>query len=244
MTAPKRKKIFGRFACQAVFERRPHDILRVAVAAAEKSRWSKLLKYCAQNKIPYSICSDAELETIAKTLHHEGISIVAQELPATKLSDLNGSPLIVLAGVANPHNIGAIVRSAANFSCAGVVLCNIDQVSGGSLYRTAEGGAEYVPLVIEDSVTVVLQSLSKRGYQIAAADQLADASLFGATFPDKVAFVLGAESTGLRDIPAKLFTKCYSVPGSGVVESLNVSVTAALFLAEYWRCRATQMPPG
>jgi TrmH RNA methyltransferase len=155
--------------------------------------------------------------------------------------------LLVLDGVVNPHNLGAIARVAAHFGAMGILVLRdkADPAGGGtrdvltpSGYRIAAGGAETLIIAQEnrDRAPELFQGLRGLGYDIVGTTSHAGTpSLYDAKFGGKVAFVLGSESTGLSREVTQAISRFVAIPGSGAVESLNVACAASTILGERWR---------
>jgi TrmH RNA methyltransferase len=139
--------------------------------------------------------------------------------------------LPVLDGIGNPHNLGAIARSAAFFGCAGMLLTGDPRGAGLSdaAYRTAEGGLEHLALYRVAAPAVSLRAMAPRFRTVAAVSR---GGVAPAALPrDKpLALVLGNEETGLPPATVAACAARVTLPGSGRVESLNVSVAAAVLI--------------
>ena len=170
---------------------------------------------------------------------HQGLAVRAWPLAPLSLEaaafPLDGRPVLVLDGVTDPQNIGAIFRSAAAFGARAVVLQ--DRKSPpftGALAKAAAGAIELVPHVRAVNLSRVLEELAKRGYATIALEGEADLSLgeavAAATGP--IALAIGAEGKGLRDGVAAACETRARIPIAQAVESLNVSVATAIALYE------------
>jgi TrmH RNA methyltransferase len=192
----------------------------------------------ARMRRPYREVSAAELARIAGTQHHGGIVALAlpravpaldpRELPAALLA---ASVTPVLDGVGNPHNLGAIARSAAFFGCRAMVLSGDPRQAGLSdaAFRTSEGGLEALELFTAHDLPATLRLLAPKMLTVAAMPR-------GGVPPEAVprgrpiALVLGNEEAGL---PAPSIAACamkVTLASAGPVESLNVSVAAAVLI--------------
>jgi TrmH RNA methyltransferase len=153
----------------------------------------------------------------------------------------------VLDGVGNPHNLGAIARSAAFFSCAGLLLTGDPRGAGLSdaAYRTSEGGLEHLALYRVANPAVALRAMAPRFTTVAAVSRggVAPAALpRGKPF----ALVLGNEEEGPAGASLAACAHRVTLPGSGRVESLNVSVAAAVLIhaLDSLPAEASRSPPG
>ena len=144
--------------------------------------------------------------------------------------------LIWLDGVGNPHNLGAVLRSAAHFGAAAVLLPE-DSTLGlsSAAVRVAEGGAEVVPLLrLEDSAAAI-SMLHDAGFVLCATLPRDGVDLYAEALPDRAVFVFGAEAAGMRDQTIAHCDRRLRIPGSGKVESLNIANAVGVVLAEHWR---------
>lgn len=238
--------VYGRNAALAVFRYRPEHIVRVYYSSRNRGIIGDLLRYCAQCRLPYRELSDYDLSRVAKTEHHEGLVVVAFPKRFLALDDLLDAALdpasvfVALENVENPHNLGAIVRSAAAFDIRGLIVAG-DLVLSGRIapatLRVAEGGAEFVPIAAVADMEQALLYLKHQGICTVATDAHTGSSVFSARIPRPVTIVFGNEREGTQ---ARIRSRCDQVvriPTTGMVESLNVSVAAAVIMAEMWRTR-------
>ena len=190
---------------------------------------------------PYKIVEPAELERLTESRHHEGICVVVAASPPRGLADVLAEPgpgwLVALEGVENPHNTGAIVRTAAHFGARAVVVEGPPKRLPPVVYRTAQGGAEWVDVVVAPALAAALAEARRAGFAICATSSHGGTPLFAAKLPARVVVVLGAEDVGLSPEVARAADLTVEIPGSGHVESLNVAASAAVLLGELWRRR-------
>ncbi len=238
------QKYHGRHACHALFAHRPGDIIRVYVDQPRVKEFSALLKWCAEQRRAYHIVEDENLERLAETVHHQGIVILArrpQELNDDRLLDavrrgrVTGA-LLYLDGVQNPHNLGAILRTAAHFG-VGAVVGQRDQMPGvtASAARVAEGGAETVPLARLADPVRVLAELKTLGYRLFATASGGGGSVYQAGLIPKSVIILGNEVHGVSPGMSAVADESLQIPGTGAVESLNVGVACAVLISEVAR---------
>ncbi len=234
--------VFGLRAALAVFAHRPDAILSAFHAPDRRRALGPLLSALARRRRPYEEVDDATLERLARSVHHEGVVLHTAPLPAVSLRELvrglaPDAVLLALDGVGNPHNLGAILRSAAWFGAAGVVVAQAGGAGdgqgalGGAAMRVAQGAAEVVPVAWVPDLEAALGELTRAGVTLAAAEADGGASPFELALPRPLCLVLGNEEEGIRP---RLRARCahlLSVPGTGAVESLNVSVAAGVLLA-------------
>ncbi|MCO5166301.1 MAG: RNA methyltransferase [Planctomycetes bacterium] len=241
MTTRERPTIVcGLHAALAVLRHRPGAIRRVYHAASRRHELGALLKHTAALRRPYNEVAPEELEAVAGTVHHEGVVVVTDPLEYVPLPALlralpADGVLLALDGVGNPHNVGAILRSAAWFGAAGLVL-PLDDPRQAALspaaVRVARGGAEVVPVVGVPALVPALRQLAAAGVTLVAAEaETGESPLVGPPLPRPCCLVLGAEDQGLTPAARVACSRRLSIPGTGAVESLNVSVAAGILLA-------------
>lgn len=231
-------RIYGLNAVRAVFARRPDAIRKVYLAEARIPALQPLLKWCVAHRVGYRVVDEADLQKLAASAHHEGVVadvLRAEPMPlSTWLRELGDGPqcALWLDGVGNPHNFGAILRSAAHFGVAAVLLPKDSPLAlSGAAARVAEGGAEAVPLVRLGRSDNAIAQLRGAGFALAATVVEGGADLFTTPLPPRLVYVLGAEGGGMdRDLAAHCDLRV-SIPGTGAVESLNVAAATAVLLA-------------
>lgn len=232
--------VYGVNAALAVAQHRPEAIRRVLYHADRRFVLGPLLKATAHHRRPYREVPAEDLQRAAKTLHHEGVVVVTAPLQLAPLSalidaqDQAPSPglYIALDSVQNPHNLGAIIRSAAWFGAAGVIFIAPERsgLSAAAL-RIAQGGAEIVPCCGVSDMPGALMVLKGAGVRIVGADQNGRPTVGGAA-GGPVCIVMGAENDGLSADVRAVLDDCVAIPGSGAVESLNVAVAAGILLSQ------------
>lgn len=241
---PRELRLYGRNAIDAVFARRPEAIRKVYLLEARIPQLQPLLKWCAANRVGYRVVAEEDLRKLAASAHHEGIVAdvlreASQSLGAW-LQSLPAGPACALwlDGVGNPHNLGAILRSAAHFGVSAVLLPKTSPLAlSGAAARVAEGGAEAVPFVRLGREDNALAQLRSAGFALAATVVRGGDDLFATRLPERLVYVLGAEGEGMDADLANACDLRLGIPGSGRVESLNVSAATAVLLAHWAACR-------
>jgi len=163
---------------------------------------------------------------------HQGIVIIADPLPETDLADLEGAKLvIVLDQVTDPHNVGAILRSAAVFGADAIVLAERNgPAESGVLAKAASGGLEHVAIVRVKNLARALDQLGAMGFLRLGLDSGHSEPIEAADPDDKIAIALGAEGKGLRRLTREKCDRLVRIDAPGPIKSLNVSNAAALAL--------------
>jgi TrmH RNA methyltransferase len=236
------QKVYGISAVLAVMARRPEQVLSIAYTRAARKPLADVLREAARRRIAYREVDEEELSRIAGSLHHEGVCVLAREPAAPDLETIvrRTQPrglIVALDGVQNPHNIGAILRSAAFFGAVGLVLAGQRGARAEGLppaaLRVAEGGAEHVGVLRVSDLVAVLRELAHAGQSIVGADAHAERSLTELRWAPRAVLVLGSEAAGLAREVRAMCDVTVRVVGRGALESLNVSVAAGVMLASH-----------
>jgi len=238
------EKYHGVRACEAVFARRPGDIIRVYIAEERRRQFAALLGHCAKARLGFQVVAHENLARISESTHHEGIVILARACPRWGMTELLRAieerrlkgPLLYLDGVQNPHNLGAILRTAAHFGAAAVLGAGGDLPPlSPAAVRVAEGAAEHVPVCDLADPRADLMRLKTLGFRIVATSSHRGSPVSAKSLGGTIVLVLGSEGEGVSKSIAALADESVQIPGTGAVESLNVSVACGVLLAEAWR---------
>lgn len=232
-------KIYGENACLALFKKRPEDIIQLFLTKEKLNKFSPIIKYCAQNKKAYHLVTKVELDQMTKATHHEDVCMVIKKQHQRTLEQYihlkhTSSVLVALENVSNPHNVGAIIRSAAHFGVNGIIIPDAKAAHTASAIRTSEGGAEYIDVYEAADFNKTLVLLKKNGYQIVATSSHAKKILYDLKWSSKVVIVFGEEAGGITKETLAL-DENIKIPGTDHVESLNVSVAAGIILSDYYQ---------
>jgi RNA methyltransferase, TrmH family len=230
-------RICGPAAVRALFERDPSRVERLFFEERMKGAVGPFCQMLARERKPYRQIDKAELARVAGTVLHGGVVAIARPRPvvdfvpdAAREWAKDGKPLVILDGVGNPHNLGAIVRSAAFFGLERMLLADRpDQaLPSDASYRVAEGGFEHLNLH-RAPLQAALREL-RQVYRVVgtALGKRAAPAAWGGDLP--VALVLGNEETGLDPATLAACDEVATIPGSGRVQSLNVAATAAILI--------------
>ena len=197
---------------------------------------------------PVNVADAERLRQMAGTEHHQGVVAVvdaaAPQLTIEEVLDAAQEPLLllVLDGVTDPHNLGACLRSADAFGAHAVIIPK-DRAAGvnATVAKAASGAADTVPVITVTNLARALRDLKAHGVWILGADAGGE-SLFDADITGPIAWVLGAEGSGLRRLTREMCDRIVGIPLAGAVESLNVSVAAGICLYASRRARAAERP--
>lgn len=235
-------KVQGENACRVCFTERPDAVVKMYLQASLAAKFADVMKYLAANKKAYHLVDDAELEKITGSSHHGGVVLVVKRKAEQSLASYLAANkqkkqdcLLALDGVGNPHNLGAIARSCAHFGVTGIVMTSPELLQSGAAARTAEGGLEFITGLGCDNLPLALQLCKQAGYSLITTSSHAGVSLYQSKLPAKVVVVFGEEMDGVSTQVANSTDVALQIPGTGRVESLNVSVAASLILGEWYR---------
>lgn len=240
----KRREIpvCGWKAVSAVFARHPDSVLRLFFDAATGRQAGDWCKYLARERRIYRQVTAAELQKVAGTVHHGGIvAITARPEPAeltraeVETWARRGQPLVALDRVANHHNLGALVRTAAYFGVPAIVYGRHREqaLATEATYRIAEGGMEHIELREVESLPEFLRAIRPLYLVVGAALQgepLENVRLAKGARARPVALVLGNEEHGLAGEVLAACEQNVLIPGAGAIESLNVAAAGAILM--------------
>jgi len=183
--------------------------------------------------IPYEVVRPQALDArLTPDAVHQGLYAEADPLPSPEIEELSTSGIVlVLDQITDPHNVGAILRTAAAFAVGAIVTTarHSPEVTG-VLAKSASGALEMVPIVTVQNLARALAALKERGFLVVGLDSEAADELAAMTLTAPLALVLGAEGKGLRHGTREVCDRLVRLDLPGSIKSLNVSNAAALAL--------------
>jgi 23S rRNA (guanosine2251-2'-O)-methyltransferase len=228
---PKRPRLWGRHAVAAALDNPRRTVIK-AWATREAAEFMQFPK-----EVAVTLADVADLgRLVPGDAPHQGVVIEVEPLEDVWLDEiLAGAPdeavLLVLDQVTDPHNVGAILRSAAAFGAIGIVTQDRHSPpESGALAKAASGALETVKWIRTVNLARALGDIAEAGFWRIGLTGDADATLKDALSPKRVALVLGAEGPGLRPNTREHCDSLARLPITGAVESLNVSNAAAVAL--------------
>lgn len=246
--------VVGVNAARALLDLRMEDVIRIHVTEARVPVFADALRRAAKRRIPYHVVAEEDVERVSESLHHEGICVLARPprlLDPEEATDLlrgteGRARALVLVNVRNPHNLGSILRVGAHFGASVAFLTGPDGRKGltPAGYRMAEGGAEHVRLAYAGDPPRAYEALRAAGFRILATTAGGAGDLYAARIPDRAAVAFGAEAEGLPPAAIRAADLAITIPGTGLVQSLNVAAASAAILGEIWRRHAATRDPG
>ena len=233
--------ICGLSAVRSRFETAPLTIKRLFFTQEIAPQIGDICRTLAEARLAYRCVEQEDLERISGSVHHGGIVAVVERPPfqAPRLDEVRewarqGLTLLVLDCIGNPHNLGAIVRSAAFFGVTKLVLADHELAARptDATYRVAAGGLEHMEVFVVREMDRFLRDIRYHYELIGAATHGGETRLKpSGTKP--VALILGNEEEGLAHEVAAECDRLVTIPGCGRVESLNVAAAAAVL---FWEC--------
>lgn len=228
--------LFGRHAVEAALKNTQRECLRLI--GLEKALGPDIIGIRPGLRVE-KVDDEAVLRaTVPGDSPHQGILLEVRPLPGVDLASLtplNGRKNIILMldQVTDPHNVGACIRTAAAFGARAIITQDRNSPNeSGTLARASSGGLEILPWVQVTNLNQALGNLREMGYWHIGLDGHTDTSVRGVTLGDNLVIVMGSEGKGLRPLVRSQCDAIVKIPMSGNVESLNVSVAAAIALYE------------
>jgi len=230
---------------EALRAKRPLERILVAQGAAGP-RIQAVIDLARQSGVPVRFEPRASIDRLAGTAAHQGVMALGA---AKKYADLQsvagassaptGGLLLVLDGIEDPHNLGAIIRTAHAAGATGVVIperraASLTDVVG----KAAAGALEHLPVVRVTNINRSLEELKQQGYWIYGLDERGAELYDRVEYTEPTAIVLGAEGKGLHEQVRRHCDVLVRIPMAGKISSLNVSVAAGIVLFEWKRRHA------
>jgi 23S rRNA (guanosine2251-2'-O)-methyltransferase len=225
---------------EALRARRTLERVLVAKGAAGP-RLQELIDACRSASIPVRFEPRSALDRLAGGSAHQGVVALASEHRYADLEDVadRARLLVLLDGVEDPHNLGAIIRTASAAG-AGAVVIPERRAAGltEAVAKAAAGALEYLPVVRVINISRALEALKSRGFWIYGLDERGDRRYDQVDYATPSAIVLGSEGKGLHEHVRKHCDFLVRIPMEGKIPSLNVSVAAGVVLFEWKRRRS------
>ncbi len=224
--------------------RRVHEIF--TIKDKKNHRLASILSMADELTIPVTPVTSSAFQSMSEDRARQGIGARVSPYPAVTLNDLldqsdavrDGLFLLLLDGVVDPQNLGALIRTAL---CAGVHGIVIPKKRAAqptpTVSRASAGAMEHVRLARVTNMASAIQALNKSGVWVFGLDRSAGKSVFASDLAGSAAIVIGGEEKGIRPLVKKHCDMLMSIPQEGPVDSLNASVAGAVALYEAYRQR-------
>jgi 23S rRNA (guanosine2251-2'-O)-methyltransferase len=238
-------KLTGIHAVKEALEaQRPIDHIVIA-KGRQDTRIEEIVQLARKKSIPVRFEDRSQLDRLANSKDHQGVVALAAARAAAALDDILASAnqaraglIILLDGVEDPHNLGAIVRTALAAGAHGVVIP--ERRAAGltdTVARSSAGALAHLPVAKVTNLARAMGELKQAGYWLVGLDERADKTYTEVDYTSRVGIVLGSEGQGLHELTRKRCDFVVCLPTTGPVKSLNVSVAAGVVLFEAIRQR-------
>jgi 23S rRNA (guanosine2251-2'-O)-methyltransferase len=223
---------------EALRAKRPIERILIAKGAGGH-RLQEVIDLARGTGTPVRFEDRGALDRLAGVKSHQGVVALAAEKKYAELEDVaaGGELLVVLDGVEDPHNLGAIIRTAHAAGANAVIIA--ERRAAGlteTVAKSAAGALEHLPVVRAVNINQTLRSLGEQGYFIYGLDERGELSFDAVDWPSRTVIVMGAEGKGLHDLVKRNCDALVRIPMSGRIASLNVSVATGIVLFA-WRSR-------
>lgn len=237
--------IFGIHAVQEAVKSRGRSLEYVAFQRdRHDGRLQKVINLCRANNVPSRFESREHLTRLAKASTHQGVVAVSAAKEYGSLEDVIAAKkadrhfILVLDGVEDPHNLGALLRTADAAGVDGVIIPERRAVGvNATVAKASAGAAEHVLVAKVTNITRTLETVKADNIWTIGLDERGEKSFDQLDYAVDCAIVLGAEGKGLHDLVRKTCDFLVHIPMLGKVPSLNVSVAGALVMYEVLRQR-------
>ena len=196
--------------------------------------------------VPVRRMPPRRLDTAAGTDSHQGIAAAVSRYPAVSIEELLNRPstapsrrlLLLLDQVVDPHNLGALARTALCVGIDGIIITkNRSALPTPAVSKASAGALEHLRLAKVTNLADTISQLKKKGVWVFGLEKNSDISLFACDLRDNLAIVIGGEEKGLRPLVRKKCDYLISIPQSAAINSLNASVAGGVVMYEAYRQR-------
>ncbi len=221
----------------------------VITRGRQDTRVEEIVQLARERNIPVRFEDRGQVDRLAGSKDHQGVVALAAARAAGTLEEILAAAnksagrgqkglIVLLDGVEDPHNLGAVIRTALAAGAHGVIIP--ERRAAGltdTVARASAGALAHLPVAKVTNLAQTMEELKEAGYWLIGLDERADKSYTEADYTSPVGIVLGGEGKGLHDLTRKRCDFVVSLPTTGPVKSLNVSVAAGVVLFEALRQR-------
>lgn len=231
-------KIYGVAACQTIFKKRPNAIVRAYFVQKQTPLFRDALRWMATERLAYHVVDNDEMRHISGSDHHGGVCFLIKKRPSqTVQSYLASAPdrdcILAMVGSNNPYNLGGILRTATHFGANAILVRNSNILDSSETVRISEGGTEYLTTLVSDDFAAGLAQLQRNGYTIVALTHQHGKPYYQMKLPKKLILLLTEERDGFPANLNALVDIHMTLPGTGYVDGINISVATGILLAEW-----------
>ena len=225
---------------------RPLEYLLIA-KGRQDTRVEEIVQLARRNGVPVRFEDRSQVDRSSGSRDHQGVMAIAAARAAASLEDIVAAAnksagqqglIVLLDGVEDPHNLGAVIRTALAAGAHGVVIP--ERRAAGltdAVARASAGALAHLPVAKVTNLVRAMEELKEMGYWLVGLDEHADRSYSDVDYTTPTGIVMGSEGNGLHELTRKRCDFVVSLPTTGPVKSLNVSVAAGVVLFEAVRQR-------
>ncbi len=235
---PSSDILYGRRSVLEALKAKGRSIHKIWIAENTHGT-EEIIKMAHEQGVPIDRAQRRDLDFKAGGGHHQGIVAQASATVYLELEDFlkqlgtAGAVIVALDEIQDPHNIGAVLRSAAFFGAAGAIVPRWRSAPvGETAARVSSGGIEHVPLMRVRNLADAVLTLQQAGFEVIGAD-LSGEDFKSYTPGKRTALIFGNEGDGIRRLVKERCDKLLKISGAGKVDSLNVSASAAIFFQHF-----------
>lgn len=232
-------KVSGINSAILFIEKFKSDIVKIYVHKRLSKKFTEvLLRVNSKQKL--FLCEDEDLVRVSKSEHHEGVCIIGKmpklkTVKEVKLTNKDSGLYILLDDVSNPHNVGAIIRTCSHFGVKGILVKEGYNPFSSATTRVSEGGVFSSTFITYKNLNEVKDFCKTNDIHSYVTELVKAKALYSFEFSKKSLVILGAEKTGVSNEAKAISMTNVTIPGTGAVESLNVSVACAVIASEFFR---------
>ncbi|WP_416677156.1 23S rRNA (guanosine(2251)-2'-O)-methyltransferase RlmB [Candidatus Pseudothioglobus sp. Uisw_016] len=239
--------IFGFHSIESLLNTNPESVLKVFIQTGRRDlRVNNLNKTLFDLKIPFSELDKSGLDRIARGEVHQGVisevilpPLLTEDALLSSIENLKEKPLIlILDSIQDSRNLGACLRSA-NAAGASHVIINKDGSApiNALVHKTSAGAINSLQIFHVTNLSRTIKSIQEKGIWVIGLDGGSSSKIYDVNLSDSIAIVMGTEGKGIRQLIKKTCDQLVSIPMSGNIESLNISVATGIALFESKRQR-------
>ena len=199
----------------------------------------KISSLIKENRLAVSMISPNEMDKMCDGVH-QGIAAELKPYQTVGLEEIIAKAkkkekkiIVMLDNISDPHNLGAILRSADVFEASGIILPKHNSVTlNATVAKTSAGAINYVPVAVVNNLNQAIKTLKEEGYWVVSTDGSANIDYSSLKYDFPVVVVIGSEGKGVSPLVLKNSDYIVKIPQFGHVNSLNASVAAGILLAE------------
>ena len=240
------RTIFGKNACFEVLRSKSRLIRKISIAREKKPELHDIIAAAKETSTSIQYLSNKDMDRLAKGTNHQGVIIFTYAKEYVEIEDIleyaaskNEKPfIIILDSVQDPHNLGAIIRTAECAGAHGIIIPKQNSVHVTStVEKVSTGATEYVLVSMVSNLNYAVSLLKKNNIWITGLEAEAPKNYYDEDFRGGIALVFGSEGEGIRKSLKENCDFLVKIPMKGMIPSLNVSVSAGIILYEVVRQR-------